>query len=72
MTMRIHRGTMVVAAVAALAAFPLFTGLALAGNKHASETMEHAEEAVDHGKQGHADVATQHAEQAVSHLNEVK
>lgn len=67
MNMRIHRGTIVVAAVAALAAFPLFTGLALAGNKHVSETLEHAKEAVDHGKQGHADVLTTHDAEALKH-----
>ena len=55
MKMRIHRGALVVAAVAALVGFPLFNGLALAENKHVSEAVEHAKEAVAHGKQGHAD-----------------
>jgi hypothetical protein len=31
MKMKIHRGALVVAAVAALVCFPLFSGLALAG-----------------------------------------
>ena len=72
MKMRIHRGALVVAAVAALVGFPLFSGLALAADKHAGEALEHAKEAVTHGKAGHADVATQHAEGAVTHLSEVK
>jgi hypothetical protein len=49
MKMRIHRGVLVVAVVAALVGFPLFTGLALADNKHVSEALEHAKEAVAHG-----------------------
>ena len=72
MKMRIHRAAMVVAAVAALVVFPLFSGLVLAADKHAAEALEHAKEAVAHGKQGHADVATKHAEEAVTHLSEVK
>ena len=72
MKMRIHRGALVVAAVAALVGFPLLSGLALAGNKHVDEALAHAKEAVSHGKAGHADVATQHAEGAVTHLSEVK
>ena len=60
MKMKIHRGALVVAAVAALVCFPLFSGLALAGapsssEKHVSEALLHANEAVAHGKQGHAD-----------------
>ena len=46
MKMRIHRGVLVVAAVAALVGFPLFNGLVLADNKHVSEALEHAKEAV--------------------------
>ena len=65
MKMRIHRGALVVAAVAALVGFPLFSGLALAADKHASEALEHAKEAVAHGKQGHADVLVKHAEEAL-------
>lgn len=58
--MRIQRGVLVVAAVAALVGVPLVGGLALADNKHVSEAIEHAKEAVDHGKQGHADVVAKH------------
>ena len=67
MTMRILRGTLAVAAVAALVGFPLFSGLALAADKHASEALTHAKEAVAHGKQGHADALVQHAEEALKH-----
>ena len=65
--MRIHRGALVVATVAALVGGPLFGGLALAGNKHVDEAIEHAKEAVAHGKQGHADVLVKHAEGALKH-----
>ena len=68
MKMRIHRGVLVVAAVAALVGFPLFSGLALApADKHVAEALEHAKEAVAHGKQGHADVLVKHAEEALKH-----
>ena len=67
MKMRIHRGALVVAAVAALVGFPLFSGLALAADKHVGEALEHAKEAVAHGKQGHADVLVKHAEEALKH-----
>ena len=67
MKMRIHRGILAVAAVAALVGFPLFSGLALAADKHAGEALEHAKEAVAHGKQGHADALVQHAEEALKH-----
>ena len=72
MKKRIHRGALVSVAVAALVGLPLFSGLALAADKHAAEALEHAKEAVAHGKQGHADVGTQHAEGAVTHLSEAK
>ena len=67
MRMRIHRGALAVAAVAALVGFPLFSGLALAADKHAAEALEHAKEAVAHGKQGHADVLVKHCEEALKH-----
>ena len=71
MTMRILRGTLAVAAVAALVGFPLFSGLALAAaDKHASEALTHAKEAVAHGKQGHADALVQHAEEALKHAQQ--
>ena len=46
MTIRIHRGALAVAAVAALVGFPLFSGLALAADKHVGEALAHAKEAV--------------------------
>ena len=60
MKMRIHRGALAVVAVAALVGFPLFSGLALAADKHVGEALAHAKEAVAHGKQGHADALAQH------------
>jgi hypothetical protein len=36
------------------------------------EGVKQLQEAVAHGKAGHADVATKHAEGAVRHLSEVK
>lgn len=46
----------------------LFSGLALAGgNPHVAEAISHAEAAVDHGEQGHADVLVEHAEEALTH-----
>ena len=72
MTMSIRRGMLVLAAVSAMVAGPVMTGLALADNKHVAEAVEHAKEAAAHGKQGHADALVQHAEGAVTHLSEVK
>ena len=67
MTMKIRRGALAVAAVAALVGFPLFSGLALAADKHVGEALAHAKEAVAHGKQGHADALVQHAEEGLKH-----
>ena len=67
MTMRIHRGALAVAAVAALVGFPLLSGLALAADKHVGEALAHAKEAVAHGKQGHADALVQHCEEGLKH-----
>ena len=64
---------MVFAAVAAfVVSFPLLSGLALAGSppskdKHVSEALEHAKEAVTHGKQGHADALVEHARESLKH-----
>ncbi len=45
----------------------LFSGSALGGNPHVAEAISHAEAAVDHGQQGHADVLVEHAEEALTH-----
>jgi hypothetical protein len=37
-----------------------------------AEGIKHLNEAIEHGKAGHADVATEHAETALTHLTEVK
>ena len=66
MKMKIHFGVLAVAAVAALVAFQLFSGPALAD--HLAEALEHAKEAVAHGKQGHADALAKHAQEALSVL----
>ena len=58
---------LVLAAVSAMVAGPVMTGLALADNKHVAEAVEHAKEAVAHGKQGHADALVKHAEGALHH-----
>jgi hypothetical protein len=65
--MRIQRGVLVAAAVVALVGLPLLGGLALADNKHVSEAIAQAKEAVDHGKQGHADAVAKYAEGALKH-----
>ena len=53
--------------VMALASAALLSTVALAGNKHVGEALTHAQEAVDHGKQGHADVVSKHAGEALKH-----
>jgi Small metal-binding protein len=40
-------------------------------NSHVAEAVTHAQEAIDHGGMGHADVATDHAKSAVMHLKEM-
>ncbi len=68
MKMKIHRGVLVVAAVAALVGFPLLNGCAhINAHKHMGEAVEHAEYAVEHGKQGHADVLVHQAEESLEH-----
>jgi hypothetical protein len=67
MTKRIYRGVLAVTAVAALVGFPLFSGLAIAADKHVAEALAHAKDAVSHGKEGHADALVQHAEEALKH-----
>jgi hypothetical protein len=39
-------------------------------NTHTEEAIKHLE-AIDEGKQGHADAATTHAEAALNHLRQV-
>ena len=51
----------------ALFSLLLFTGAAMAEvNPHVTEAISHAEAAVDHGSQGHADVLVEHAEEALT------
>ena len=37
-------------------------------NSHSAEGITQLKAAIDHGKEGHADVATKHAEEALTHL----
>jgi hypothetical protein len=67
MMMKAGRGALVLAAVGVLAGMPILSGVALAGNKHVDEAVEHARGAASHGKEGHADVCVQHAEEALKH-----
>ena len=47
----------------------LLPAIAMAAeNKHVSEARTEAKEAVQHGKQGHADVLGKHAEKALKHV----
>jgi len=67
MMSRILRSAMLVCGVGMLVGAPALNGMALAGNKHVSEAVEHAQGAVSHGKEGHADACVQHAEEALKH-----
>ncbi len=67
MTIKISHSVMALAAVGALAGMPMLNGVALAGNKHVDEAVEHARGAASHGKEGHADACVQHAEEALKH-----
>ncbi len=67
MATKMHRITLVIAAVGALVGIPMLNGMALAGNKHIDEAVEHARGAASHGKEGHADACVQHAEEAFKH-----
>ena len=69
MKMKIHRGTLLVGAVATLVGFPLFSGLAFAVHPNVEKALGHAREAVTHGMAGHADVLVQHAEAALKDAN---
>ena len=72
MNIRIHRTALVVTAVSALVGVPVVTGLALAADKHKTEALEHAKEAVAQGKGKHADALKQHAQEALKHAKEAK
>jgi anti-sigma28 factor (negative regulator of flagellin synthesis) len=67
MTITIRRSAVMLAAVGALVGMPMLNGVALAGNKHVDEAVEHARGAASHGKEGHADACVQHAEEALKH-----
>ena len=57
-----------------LGAFTFFgLGIANAAEEevdHKAETIKHTEQAVEHGKQGHADVLVEHAQQALDHAKQ--
>ena len=57
-----------------LGAFTFFgLGIANAAEEevdHKAEAIKHTEQAVEHGKQGHADVLVEHAQQALKHSKE--
>ncbi|MCA9465657.1 MAG: metal-binding protein SmbP, partial [Nitrospira sp.] len=40
-------------------------------NPHLDEGVHELMEAIEHGKEGHAEVATKHAQNAVMHMKEV-
>ncbi|HEY8007026.1 MAG TPA: small metal-binding protein SmbP [Methylocella sp.] len=40
-------------------------------NSHTAKAIKHLKEAIDEGKQGHADVATTLAEVALNHLQQI-
>ncbi|MDH4237512.1 MAG: small metal-binding protein SmbP [Nitrospira sp.] len=67
MTITIRRSALMLAAVGAIVGMPMLNGMALAGNKHVDEAVEHARGAASHGKEGHADACVQHAEEALKH-----
>lgn len=67
MIITIRRSALMLAAVGTLASVPMLNGMALAGNKHIDEAVEHARGAASHGKEGHADACVQHAEEALKH-----
>jgi hypothetical protein len=41
-------------------------------NSHTEEAIKHLEQAIDEGKEGHADVATTDAEAALTHLEQLR
>ena len=49
MTIKISHSVMALAAVGALVGMPMLSGVALAGNKHVDEAVEHARGAASHG-----------------------
>jgi hypothetical protein len=67
MTTKMRRSVLGMTAVVALVGMPMLSGVALAGDKHMVEAVEHARGAASHGKEGHADVCVQHAEEALKH-----
>src|SRR4030066_414745 len=46
---------------------PYGASQAWAGGGHVADSIEHAQKAEEHGKQGHADVLVEHAEEALKH-----
>lgn len=67
MMRRILRCVLVVIGGGLLLGAPVSNSLALAGDKHVAEAVEHAKGAASHGKEGHADACVQHAEEALKH-----
>ncbi len=46
---------------------PYGASQAWAGGGHVADSLEHAQKAEEHGKQGHADVLVENAEEALKH-----
>jgi len=67
MTTRIRRTALIMAAIGTFVGMPIVGGVALAGDKHVAEALEHAKGAVSHGKKGHADACVEHAQEALKH-----
>jgi len=67
MTTTIRRSALVMAAIGALVGMPMLSGVALAGDKHVAEAVEHAKGAASHGKEGHADACVEHTSEALKH-----
>ena len=65
MATMMRRSALVMAAIGALVGMPMLTEVALAGDKHAAEALEHAKGAASHGKEGHADACVEHANEAL-------
>ena len=72
MNLKVHRTALVVTAVFTLVGAPFASGLALAADRHKTEALEHAKQAVEQGKGKHGDALRQHAEEALRHAKGAK
>jgi len=66
MTINIRRHALVVIAIGALVSVPMLSAQP-SYEIHVKKAIAHANEAVDHGKQGHADVLVTHAQSSLNH-----